>query len=88
MPSLKVAFVSRRNSRSVAKLRMKVVKRPVVASPTPTVGMPGDSISTISMSSAPRPRFQKREKWIADSQPAVPPPTITIFLMRVCMGRV
>ena len=67
---------------------MKVVNSPVVASPTPTIGMSGASTTVISRSSAPRPRFQKRERWMAESQPAVPPPTITIFLICVCMGRV
>src|SRR5882757_8510386 len=73
MPSLKVAWVLRRKSAS------SIPNRPftawmmgTVASPTPTVPISSDSISTMSMPA----RARNRARTAAAIQPAVPPPTM------------
>ena len=53
---MKVALVSRRKSRSFEKSRMKVVKSPVVASPTPiggdVRGLDDDDLEVVRAASA------------------------------------
>src|ERR1700676_1933345 len=51
----------------------------MVASPTPTVPMSGDSITVITV----RVPGRARAKMLAAIQPAVPPPTMAMRLIRV-----
>jgi hypothetical protein len=81
MPSLKVACVARIKSRSsISRKRWKVRIVGIVASPTPTVPISSDSISTMS-SKGPR----CFDSAAAATQPAVPPPAITTRLI-VCVS--
>src|SRR4051812_16735928 len=67
---------------SIPRKRRKSMMPGIVASPTPTVGISGDSMSWIEHV---RPTFLANA--LAAIQPAVPPPTIAIRLIRpsVCM---
>src|SRR5258708_31467703 len=74
MPSLNVALVARRNSawsRPSPFTRLWICG--IVASPTPTVPISSDSTRVI-VARLPR----KRAKVAAATQPAVPPPAMTI----------
>src|SRR5260221_4232138 len=74
MPSLNVALVARRNSagsRPSPFTRLWICG--IVASPTPTVPISSDSTKVI-VARLPR----KRAKVAAATQPAVPPPAMTI----------
>src|SRR4051812_41157547 len=74
MPSLNVALVARRNSAwSRPSPRIKLWICGMVASPTPTVPISSDSTNVMD---ARLPR--KRANVAAATQPAVPPPAITI----------
>src|SRR5882672_1010333 len=81
MPSLMVPWVLRRNSSSLmpsALLNKRIGG--IVASPTPTVPMSGDSMTRI----APKPRPMRRARIAAAIQPAVPPPTMAMSRTRLC----
>src|SRR5262245_55131845 len=66
---------------SIPRKRRKSMIPGIVASPTPIVGMSGDSTSWIEHV---RPSFLPSAA--AAIQPAVPPPTIAIRLMRLSVG--
>src|SRR5678815_3135076 len=84
MASLIVACVWRMKSCwSIPRNLRKSMIPGIVASPTPIVGISGDSMSWIEHV---RPTFLARA--LAAIQPAVPPPTIAIRLIRpsVCIA--
>jgi hypothetical protein len=74
MPSLKLPCVRRMNSASsMPSMALKVWIGGMVASPTPTVPISSDSISTMVQS-----RCTARDSAAAAIQPADPPPTTTM----------
>ena len=75
MPSLYVACVWRTKSPSLMlRKRSRSMIGGMVASPTPTVPMSGDSITAIAV---PVPG-RARARMLAAIQPAVPPPTMAM----------
>ena len=78
MPNLKVELVlAIKSFAGIFKNCRTSIIDGIVASPTPIVGIFGDSMSSISQPEL----FNDRDKIEAAIQPAVPPPTITYLLI-------